>query len=405
MPTEKAIFRGARGEELAARLDLPDGPPVATALLAHCFTCQRGGTTASRISHALTEQGLAVLRFDFTGLGGADGEWANAGFAANTGDIVAAADYLRARNLPPALLLGHGIGGSAILVAAARIPEARAVATINAPSDPGRIKGLFAGPLHVGAGEATLELGGRSFRLRNELLQEVAHDELLAAVRSLHKALLVFHAPFDEVVGVENARTIYEAARHPKSFLALASADHLISDPADAAYVAQVLAAWARRYLHAAPPPPLPDAEQQAPDRVVVDSAPPGRLAHRVRAGRHHLRADEPLRAGGTDTGPTPYDLLLAGLGACTAMTLRLYADRKGWPLEDVHVELAHAKIHAEDCATCETQSGRVDRIERVVRLDGPLDDAQRARLLEIADRCPVHRTLASEVVVVTTAG
>lgn len=405
MHTEKAVFPGSRGEDLAARLDLPDGPPVATALLAHCFTCARGGTVASRISHALTEQGLAVLRFDFTGLGGADGEWANARFSSNTADLVAAADYLRREHRAPALLVGHSIGGAAILAAAPRIPEVQAVATINAPSDPGHVKGLFAGPLQVGADTATVEIAGRAFRIRNELLHELAQGPLLAAVHDLHKALLVFHAPFDEVVGVENARAIYEAARHPKSFLSLADADHLISDPADAAYIAHVLAAWATRYLHGAPPPPLPDAEQAAPDRVVVHPAGPGRLAHRIRAGHHHLRADEPRNVGGTDTGPTPYDLLLAALGACTSMTLRLYADRKGWPLHDVRVELRHDKIHAEDCANCETQVGRVDRIQRIVHLEGPLDDEQRKRLLEIADRCPVHRTLESEVVVETTAG
>lgn len=402
MHSQTATFPGTDGARLTARLDLPDGEPVATALFAHCFVCGGDDQPVARISRALTEQGLAVLRFDFTGLGAEGGaERAAVGLP----DLVAAAGYLRQHHRAPAFLVGHSLGGSALLAAAAQIPEARAVATINAPSDPRRVKGLLGESPRLEEGIATATLGHRRFGMHGAMLDALQEEQLLAAVRELRKALLVFHAPFDEVVAIDNARTLYQAAMHPKSFLSLDTADHLISDRADAAYIAHVLAAWATRYLHGAPPAPLVGTEQHAPHRVAVQESGPGRLAQRIHVGHHRLRADEPLKLGGKDTGPTPYDLLLAALGACTSMTLRLYADRKDWPLQDVRVDLRHTKIHAKDCETCDTQVGKVDRIERTVHLAGPLDDEQRARLLEIADRCPVHRTLESEVVVVTTAG
>ncbi|WP_373045938.1 alpha/beta fold hydrolase [Vulgatibacter sp.] len=406
MRTEKATFPGAHGDELAARLDLPDGTPVACAIIAHCFTCSKDVFAASRVAAALTELGMAVLRFDFTGLGHSDGEFENTTFSSNVGDLVAAADFLRARLEGPSLLVGHSLGGTAVLAAAGRIPEVKAVATINAPSDPAHVQHLFVGQLPAieAEGEAEVQIGGRHFRVRREMLRDLEEQQVLEQVAGLKRALLVFHAPFDRVVGVDNARRIFDAAKHPKSFISLDTADHLLTDHADGIYVAHVIAAWASRYLgvHAAQPTPA-DGEEVAPDRIRVEESSAGRLAQRIRAGRHTLQADEPERLGGNDTGPTPYDLLLAGLGSCTAMTLRLYAERKGWPLERVAVELKHEKVHAEDCATCETQTGRIDRIERTLEIQGPLDEEQRKRLLEIADRCPVHRTLESEVVVVTS--
>jgi len=394
MRSETITFVGGAGQRLTAELELPAGRARACALFAHCFHCSRHSHATARIGRALTEQGMAVVRYDFTG---AD--------ASEVDGLVAAANLLRARGLGPRILVGHSLGGAAVLVAAARIPEAVAVATINAPSDPLHVRGLLAGDATRLAGEGTAELhlGERTFRVRNRLFAELGEERLLEAVRELRRPLLVFHSPFDDTVPVDDARKIFMAARHPRSFVSLDQADHFITDPGDAAYIAHVLAAWASRYLEsaAAPAPDIPGQEQEAIDRVVVHGRGPG-LAHTIRAGRHELRADEPARLGGTDTGPTPYDLLLAALGSCTAMTLRLYADARGWPLEGVRVELRHEKIHAEHCASCETQAGKLDRIERTVHLEGPLDDDQRRRLLEIADRCPVHRTLESEVLIET---
>jgi uncharacterized OsmC-like protein/fermentation-respiration switch protein FrsA (DUF1100 family) len=397
MPAERFDFPNARGERLAALLDRPPGEPRAYALFAHCFTCGKDVHAAKRIAEALTALGIAVLRFDFTGLGASEGEFANTTFSSNVADLVAAADHLRATRRAPALLIGHSLGGAAVLAAAGSVPEARAVATIAAPCDPGHVAGLFGEREEEirAHGEIEVTLAGQPFRIRREFLDDVAEQKLTAHIAQLRKALLIFHSPVDQIVGIDNASSIFAAAKHPKSFVSLADADHLLSRRSDAAYVANVIAAWAERYLEAAAQPS--EAEAAAPG-VVVTETRQGLFQQVVQAGRHRLLADEPTAAGGLDTGPNPYDLLLAALGACTAMTLRLYAERKALPLERVSVTLTHGRIHAADCEACETQEGMLDRIDRTIRLDGELDGEQRARLLQIADKCPVHRTLTSEV-------
>ncbi len=402
--SEKLTFEGAGGETLAARLDLPAGEPRAYALFAHCFTCSKDIFAAKRIAGALAEGGIAVLRFDFTGLGHSEGEFANTNFSSNVDDLVAAAEYLRANRAAPKLLIGHSLGGAAVLAAAARVPEAVAVATIGAPSDPGHVAHLFrdAAAEIAAKGEAEVDLAGRRFRVKKQFLDDIAAQNLEPALGTLRKALLLFHAPRDETVGIDNAGQIFAAAKHPKSFVSLDDADHLLSRKADAVYVAQVLAAWADRYLGVgagagaaveSAPPLVAD-----PGAVAVRERDGARLAQEIAAGRHHFAADEPADYGGDDSGPTPYDLLLAGLGACTTMTLRMYAERKGWPLDRAEVRLTHEKIHARDCADCETREGRIDRIDRRLKLEGPLEPAQREKLLEIADKCPVHRTLTGEI-------
>jgi putative redox protein len=400
--SEQVTFSGSRGANLAARLELPDAAPVAAALFAHCFTCSKDSHAASRVARALARRGLAVLRFDFTGLGGSGGDFANTDFSSNVEDLLAAAEFLRARGLAPKLLIGHSLGGAAVLAAAGRVPEAAAVATIAAPSDPAHVVAQLGDSLAriAAEGEGQVAIAGRSFRIRQSFIDDVSGQKLEDAVAALRKPLLIFHAPRDQVVGIEHATRIFVAAKHPKSFISLDDADHLLTREADADYVANVLTAWASRYLGAAAPAELPPLE---PGLVEVAETREGTFTERVRVGRHVLRADEPAASGGTDTGPGPYDYLLAGLGACTAMTLRLYADRKSWPLAKVTVRLRHGRIHAQDCADCETKEGLVDHIERAIMVEGPLDEAQRARLLEIADKCPVHRTLTSEIKIATT--
>ncbi len=404
--TEKLTFEGASGAALAARLDLPQGEPRAYALFAHCFTCTKDIFAAQRIAGALAERGIAVFRFDFTGLGHSGGEFANTNFSSNVDDLVAAADYLRATRKPPKLLIGHSLGGAAVLAAAARVPEAAAVATIGAPADPKHLALLFRDATDEieAKGEAVVELGGRSVRIEKQFLDDISGHKLEAAVGSLRGALMVFHAPRDEIVGIDNAGRIFAAAKHPKSFVSLDDADHLLSRKADAVYVAQVLTAWAGRYLGAAPgdtesrDAELGPALAAEPGGVAVRERGHGRFAQELAAGRHRFTADEPTDHGGDDSGPTPYELLLGGLGACTAMTLRIYAERKGWPLDRVEVQLTHEKIHARDCADCETREGRIDRIDRRLTLLGPLDPEQRQKLLEISAKCPVHRTLTGEI-------
>jgi uncharacterized OsmC-like protein/alpha-beta hydrolase superfamily lysophospholipase len=397
MPGERFDFPNARGERLAALLDLPAGEPAAYALFAHCFTCGKDIRAARRVAERLTASGIAVLRFDFTGLGMSEGEFANTNFSSNVADLVAAADHLRRTHRAPAILIGHSLGGAAVLAAAAEIPEARAVVTIAAPADPHHVTGLLKDYVDDirAQGEIEVKLAGRPFRIRREFLDDIAEQRLTERVAHLRKALLIFHAPGDQTVGIDNASRIFTAAKHPKSFVSLDDADHLLSRTRDAVYVANVIAAWAERYLEAPKPEATPDAEAGT---VVVRETRRGRLQQAITAGRHHLTADEPVAAGGLDSGPNPYDFLLAGLGACTAMTLRLYAERKGLALERVSVKLKHARIHASDCENCETKEGMIDRIDRAITFEGTLDADQRQRLLEIADKCPVHRTLTSEI-------
>lgn len=397
----KIRFRGHNGAMLDARLDRPAGEPRAYALFAHCFTCSKDTLAARRISQTLAEHGLAVLRFDFTGLGGSEGEFGNTDFTSNVADLVRAADHLREEYAAPSLLIGHSLGGAAVLAAAGEIAESRAVATIGAPADPAHVKRNFAADEDEirEQGSASVTLAGRSFRISRQFLEDIESQRLTERIAGLRRALLVFHSPVDKVVDVDNARRIYEAARHPKSFVSLDNADHLLSRRADAEYVAAVLAAWGDRYLGE-----RPATEDEPLPRGVVEVAESGagRLTQRVRAGRHGLVADEPEAQGGDDTGPDPYAYLLTSLGACTAMTLRLYAEHKGLALTRVGVRLSHSRIHAQDCDECTTREGKVDRIERELSLEGELDDAQRQRLLEIADKCPVHRTLTSETVIAT---
>jgi putative redox protein len=406
MTSEPFTFPNGRGQELAGRLELPDGEARSTALFAHCFTCTKDLTAARRVARALAREGLAVLSFDFTGLGASEGDFAGERFSSNVEDLLAAARQLEQGGRTVELLVGHSLGGAAVLAAAGALPAVRAVATLGAPSDPEHVKRVLAGAVEriEREGSAEVQLAGRSFQVERGFLRDLEQQSLSERVASLGRALLVCHAPRDQVVGIEHAAALFEAARHPKSFLSLDTADHLLSDARDAEYAGRAIAAWAWRYLAGSAAPAEVAGERPTPlaegTVEVEELAPP--FTQRVRAGRHVLAADEPASAGGADTGPSPYDLLLASLGSCTSMTLRMYADRKGWPLEGVGVRLTHTRIHAEDCEHCETEEGRIDRIERVVSVRGPLSDEQRARLLEIAERCPVHRTLQGEIDVPT---
>lgn len=403
MPSQKFQFPGADGLGLAAVLDMPAQKPLAFALFAHCFTCGKDVLAAKRVADALTMHGIAVLRFDFTGLGASEGEFANSHFSSNVADLVNAADHLRETHQAPALLIGHSLGGAAVLAAAESIPEAKLVATIAAPADPEHVTGLFKDHIETirTKGEGEVQLAGRPFRIKRAFLEDVASQRLTERIGKLRKALLIFHSPTDNTVGIDNASEIFLAARHPKSFVALPGADHLLSQKKDSAYVAGMIATWAMRYLDAQP------QEQTAPTEpgfVTVQETRNGKFQQLISVGPHRLIADEPISVGGNDSGPGPYDYLLAGLGACTSMTMRMYAERKALPVERITVTLSHKKIHAADCDECETKEGKVDRIERVIAMEGQLDADQRAKLMEIADKCPVHRTLESEISIVTRA-
>ncbi|MDE2727210.1 MAG: alpha/beta fold hydrolase [Gemmatimonadota bacterium] len=402
MPVQTLSFPNDHGDQLAARLSLPpDGRPVAYALFAHCFTCNRNLNAVRRISQEMSDHGMAVLQFDFTGLGDSEGDFSDTGFASNVDDLVAAARYLASRHEAPRVLIGHSLGGAAVLKAAASIPSCKAVVTIGAPADPKHVAHLIGDARETieQAGQATVTLAGRSFLIKKQFLEDLEETGMEETIRGLRRALLVCHSPIDQTVGIENAAWIFQAAMHPKSFLSLDKADHLLSNEADAFYVGRAAAAWATRYLDV---PAVADGDPDAAGSQVVVRTGREHYYTEVVASGHRMTVDEPVSVGGTDRGGTPYDLLLGALGSCTSITLRMYADRKSWPLEEIVVRLSHAKIHASHCETCETAEGKVDRIEREIELIGDLSGEQQARLLEIADRCPVHRTLHSEILVET---
>ncbi|MXN65687.1 alpha/beta fold hydrolase [Stappia sp. GBMRC 2046] len=400
----RLTFEGAHGAELAARLDLPTGAVEAYALFAHCFTCSKDVAAARKIAEALTRRGIAVLRFDFTGLGGSGGDFGSTNFTSNLEDLRRAADYMREKLDAPKLLIGHSLGGAAMLAVAPDIPEAKAVATIGAPAEADHVTHNFGAKLDEieNDGEAKVSLAGRDFCIQKQFIDDLRSHDVEMRVSHLKKALLVLHAPLDDVVGIENATKIFVAAKHPKSFVSLDTADHLLSNQQDAAYAADVIAAWAGRYIE------LKDAAADAGEEGVVEVRETGlgKFQAMVQAGPHRLLADEPVSVGGFASGPSPYEFLSAALGACTSMTLRMYADRKNLPLDRVSVEISHAKVHAQDCSDCaedlQDRDGKIDRFERRIAFEGDLDADTRKRLLEIADKCPVHRTLEAGAAVVT---
>jgi putative redox protein len=403
MTTEKITFTGHNGDTLSARLDRPDGPVRAVALFAHCFTCSKDIPAARRIASRLAAQGIAVLRFDFTGLGHSEGEFANTHFTSNVADLECAAAHLADTVGTPQLLIGHSLGGSAIIKAAPRIEGVRAVVTLGAPADPSHVAKHFADQLETirETGEAEVDLAGRAFTIRRPFLEDITAARLDDALKHMNAALLVLHSPHDTTVGIRNAAEIFQGAMHPKSFITLDEADHLITRSADAEYAADVIAAWATRYLAMAVEEP-PVGAPEGVTRVSEANAKGFRQDINV-SGRHMLTADEPAAMGGTDRGPSPYQLVAAGLGACTSMTIRMVARRKQLPLTHVSTDVTHNKEHRRDCEQCDQEGQRIDVFKRRIHLAGDLSDAQRAYLLGIADRCPVHQTLEAEVRVETT--
>ncbi len=402
MQFKKLTFTNRSGQTLGGRLDFPEGsPPAAYALFAHCFTCTKDSRAAAYISRALTAANIAVFRFDFTGLGESSGDFAETSFTSNVADLVAAADFLKAAYDAPQILIGHSLGGAAVIRAARQIDSARAVVTIGAPSDPGHVMRHIQDHREEieSRGIAEIAIEGRPFRIKKEFLDDLKKNRMTGAVRDLDRALLVLHAPRDDTVGIDHAAAIFKEARHPKSFVSLDDADHLLSRSEDARYAGSLIAAWADKYISKSQTGPAVGGSSEW--QVQASIGPQGFTTDIVASG-HRLIADEPAAVGGAEMGPTPYDYLLAALGACTAMTLRMYADRKKWSLSGVTVALKHQKIHAEDCRECETLQGYVDRIGRELKLVGDLSDDQQKRLLEIADRCPVHRTLGSEIHIAT---
>lgn len=396
MPRKDVRFENDNGESLAGILDTPESTPAAYALFAHCFTCSKNLKAATHLTRALLDAGIAVLRFDFTGLGQSEGEFGDTSFSSNISDLIAASRYLEREHAAPRLLVGHSLGGTAVLQAAADIPSALAVATIGAPSALAHVAHMFEDSRDEleTKGEASVTLGGRGFRIKRQFLDDLDNHPMPESIASLRKALLLMHAPLDDVVEIDNASALFLHAKHPKSFVSLDKADHLLSREEDSLYAGRVLSAWAGRYL--------PSAESAVPllagtDEVVATTAG-GSFKTELSVAGHALLADEPLSYGGTNLGPTPYDYLSAALASCTSMTLRVYADRKGLNFDSATVRVRHNRVYAKDCEDCESSAGQIDEFHRTIALQGSMTAAEEARLLEIADRCPVHRTLHGEV-------
>ncbi len=396
--TQKITFPNASGDQLAARLEEPvDRQPYAYAIFAHCFTCSKNLNAVRHISRALTQHGIAVLRFDFTGLGDSEGQFANTNFSSNVADLVAAADFLAESFEAPQLLIGHSLGGAAVLLASLQIASVEAVATIGAPARPDHVQQLFNQDLATirEQGKAEITLGGRPFTITQQLVDDLEEAHTKHNFERIHQPLLILHSPVDETVGIENASDIYIQAKHPKSFISLDGADHLLSRQADSEYAGAMIGAWVQRYL------PAPSAEELVASQQVVTQTDEG-FTTEIATRWHRMLADEPESVGGRNLGPTPYDLVVAGLGACTGMTLRMYADRKKWPLQEVRVHLEHNKVHQEDCEQCDQSDQKIDQITRTIEITGDLDEKQRKRLMEIADKCPVHRSLEAGMRVIT---
>lgn len=385
---------------LSATLELPIGEkPRAFAVFAHCFTCGKNLKAERNIALALTQQKIGVLRFDFAGIGESDGQFFDSNFSTNVSDLLDVYAWLETNYEAPQLLVGHSLGGAAVLVAASKMPEVKAIATIGAPSDPVHVRHLF-GAMEDEIrdfGEAEVSIGGRPFVLKKHFLESIESVDMPDLLKSLKQAALILHAPGDQIVGIQNAKEIYQNLLHPKSFLTLDGADHLLSNNQDSLYAGQMIGHWAQRYLDLEEPEPLV-TDKQAVARIGATG-----FTTEIRAGKHTFLADEPSSVGGDELGPTPYDLLVSGLGACTIMTMRMYADRKKWPIKEIRVHLQHEHVYVEDSRASDLRPQKIDRIERLIEIEGDLDDSQRAKLMEIADKCPVHRTLHNELRVDTS--
>ncbi|MXS83932.1 alpha/beta fold hydrolase [Nitrosomonas oligotropha] len=406
MPRIQAVFQNAQGESLSGLLEMPSGAIKSYALFAHCFTCSKDNPAAARIALALADRGIAVLRFDFTGLGNSQGDFSNTNFSSNLQDLLAAARYLEQHYAAPALLIGHSLGGAAVLAVAQELPQVNAVVTIGAPATAAHVKHLFAGSYRELQNQPSVqvELAGRSFKIKRQFIDDLEKYNSVEHIGALKKALLIFHSPVDDVVSIDEAGRIFTAAKHPKSFVSLDHADHLLSNPEDSHYVAEVLSAWASRYLKTDQAPVKTDGALRPTVEAgsVIVREYDKKFTREILTPRHRLISDEPIALGGADLGLNPYELLLAALGSCTSMTLRMYANHKQIDLQDITVELHHSRIHAEDCSDCEKQKTQINVITRAIQLNGNLNDQQRARLLEIANQCPVHKTLQSKIQIET---
>ena len=399
MNTTKVIFENETGDELSGILELPTNQePHNFVLFAHCFTCNKNLLAVKNIGKALTDDGYGLLSFDFTGLGESEGDFSETNFSGNVEDLLAAAAFLEREHQAPTLLIGHSLGGAAVIFAAEKIPAVQAVATVAAPSSPKHVRHLLKSNLEEirEKGFSKVNVGGQDFTIKEQFLKDLDTKELKKVVQESDKALLVLHSPQDTIVEIKNAEEIYGAARHPKSFISLDGASHLLSNKRDSLYAGRVIASWASRYIS------TPKQEKPKTKHQVVANLGSEGFTTQIKAGNHYFIADEPKDFGGDDFGPSPYELISASLAACTSMTIQMYCKRKKWNVENVETHVNHSREHAEDCEKCIDKTAKIDIFSRAILLKGNLDKKQRTKILEIADKCPVHRTLHNEIKVTT---
>ena len=402
MNYKKVFFKNKEGNELSGYLELPlNKEPHSFVLFAHCFTCNKNFFAVKNVARSLSEKGYGVLRFDFTGLGESEGDFSETTFSGNVEDLLSAAEFLEKEHSAPSLLVGHSLGGAAVILAAKQLPSVKAVATIGAPSSPEHVTHIMRSELAEikEKGLAEVNVGGRNFTIKEQFLNDLNGREVQKMVAELKVSLLILHSPQDKVVEISNAEELYMAARHPKSFVTLDGADHLLTDRKDSEYTGNVIAAWASRYLE------IPEKKILSTDHQVVANLGEEGFTTQLRAGRHYFTADEPESVGGNDFGPTPYDFLSGALAACTSMTIQMYVRRKKWPLINVETHVNHNKTHAEDCNNCDRNTAKIDLFEREIILEGNLDEEQQKKVLEIANKCPVHRTLHNKIEINTRLG
>lgn len=400
MNIEKVSFKNKDNEQLAGRLELPlDQKPHNFVVFAHCFTCTKNLTAIRNIGRALARVGFGVLRFDFTGLGESEGDFENTNFSGNVDDLVEAAQFLEKNYMAPSLIIGHSLGGAAAIFASARLPSIKAVAVINSPSNPSHVMHLLkdsATEINK-KGKAKVNLGGIDFTIKKQFLDDLQNKSLMDVVSDFRKALLILHSPQDKTVEIKNAEDVYLAAHHPKSFISLDGVDHLLSNKEDSEYVGEVIAGWASRYVEIPPQKKI-----SSKSKVAASLNDEDKFTTHLKLGDHTAIADEPTSFGGNNFGPTPYEYISAGLASCTAMTIQMYAKRKKWKIENITVHIDYSKDHAVDCEACEDKSAKIDTFTRKIKFDGNLSAEQKKRLLEIADKCPVHKTLITETQILT---
>lgn len=396
MKSERISIPNSSGHQLSAYIELPaNQKPSYMAVFAHCFTCSGSFAPVRHITRELTNYGFGVVRFDFTGLGKSEGHFSDSHFSANVQDLIDVCNYVSQKYLTPSLLIGHSLGGAAAITAAHQLKDIKAVATIGAPANVEHVKHHFEHKINevLQQGQADVNIGGRPFVINKKFVEGFDKIALLDIVKKLKKPILILHSPFDKIVGIENAQNLYHNAFHPKSFISLDQADHLLTQKEDSVYVGSVIGAWVKKYY---PPKENIFLDREGEQLVGHLNLEEDQFTTSIQTKSHALIADEPLEVGGDDFGPSPYELLVAGLAACTTMTLKLYANRKKWDLKEVYVYLTHSKKHME--APGEASTNKIDFIEKKLKFVGNLTDEQRARLLEISAKCPVHRTLSNGI-------